>query len=259
MKPVPIRWRLIQWLIFRIMAKSARTVLINRTLVKLDGEQIRWLRPEIDKVIAEIQIEVQKNRAAGRLEELTTFGNRLMVEFAVYTVSGYKVLRRSGLETNSAMLTLSDIGWNIYRKMLTLSSMPSRIMSKDPTRRLTWTIKVLLWFPFNNRNGIGYRVKHWTEDGAVNTVITHCPPQSFARRIAEIDKDQEILDSFYNSWCLYDWPGADVIADDGLRGHYRRSLTLSRGDQCCDMCWHGSARASQLQHYSHGSDRIVLE
>ena len=46
-------------------------------------------------------------------------------------------------------------------------------------------------------------------------------------------------EAFYQSWCLYDWPAADLLAGarvhDGT--HYRRPHTLSRGDAVCDMCW----------------------
>ena len=43
---------------------------------------------------------------------------------------------------------------------------------------------------------------------------------------------------------VYDWPGADIIANDGGRGHYERRQTLSRGDPVCDMCWKAQARSN---------------
>jgi hypothetical protein len=54
--------------------------------------------------------------------------------------------------------------------------------------------------------------------------------------------DPEALAGFANSWCRYDWPGADLIAADGHRGHYVRRRTLSAGDPVCDMCWVARAR-----------------
>ena len=65
--------------------------------------------------------------------------------------------------------------------------------------------------------------------------------------IAAQEGDGEMLDAFYRSWCQYDWPGADVIAGDGARGHYRRTRTLSRGDPVCDMCWIGRAPKNRQQ------------
>ena len=70
---------------------------------------------------------------------------------------------------------------------------------------------------------------------------THCPPQSFVRRLVETHGDRGELEAFYLSWCLYDWPGADLLAGDAAHGHYTRPHTMSRGDDVCDMCWSGRA------------------
>ncbi len=59
------------------------------------------------------------------------------------------------------------------------------------------------------------------------------------RRLIDIFGDRGELDAFYRSWCLFDWPGADIIADDGKHGHYTRQQTMSKRDSICDMCWQG--------------------
>jgi hypothetical protein len=57
--------------------------------------------------------------------------------------------------------------------------------------------------------------------------------------VVERHGDRGELEAFYQSWCLYDWPAADILAGGraGEHGHYERPHTLSQGDSVCDMCW----------------------
>jgi hypothetical protein len=101
------------------------------------------------------------------------------------------------------------------------------------------TLGALMRFPFSSPGRPGYEARVWSDGDGYHTHFTHCPPQSFVRRLVDEQGDHGELDAFYRSWCLYDWPGADLIAADGQRGHYARPHTLSRGDSVCDMCWSG--------------------
>jgi len=92
-------------------------------------------------------------------------------------------------------------------------------------------------FPFSAPGRPGYEAEVWREEGQLLTHWTWCPPQTFVRDLVDRRGDRGELDAFYRAWCLYDWPGADLIADDGEHGHYARRHTLSRGDAVCDMCW----------------------
>ena len=62
---------------------------------------------------------------------------------------------------------------------------------------------------------------------------------------SENDDNSGDMQAFRESWCRYDWPGADIIAGDGARGHYRRRQTLSHGDAVCDMRWIARTRTTQ--------------
>lgn len=233
----PIRWRLTRALLWRVVANAARRVLGNRMLTDADGNGVRWLRPEIDRFLARMKAEAEALRPSARLETLPSAGNRLMVELAVYTAACDRALRRSGLEPASARRTMGDIAWDVYRRMLLTASLPARLVTRDPGRRIRWTIGALLRFPFNAPGAPGYAVDSRVEGDDLLTHFTHCPPQTFVRRLSEETDDPDALEAFRQSWCLYDWPGADLIAGDGHRGHYRRPQTLSHGDPVCDMCW----------------------
>jgi hypothetical protein len=243
MTQTPLHWRLSRRILGLVVSRAASRALINCTLTDTEGRQLRWLGPEVERFLDALEAEAEELRPAARLETLPSFGNRLMVEFAVYTAAGDRVLRRLGIAPGCARQVVADLGWDVYRRMLALSSLPVRLITRDPGRRLRWTIRMLLRFPFDAPGEPGYAVESRTDGEDFLTHFTHCPPQSYARRLSEETKDPHALETFRASWCLYDWPGADIIAGDGRRGHYRRRQTLSHGDPVCDMCW--VARASR--------------
>jgi hypothetical protein len=240
-------WRMVYRTIDRVVAEAAKTVLTERTLHMADGTAIRWLPAEVAAFTAGLHdAAAELRRNAASLDKLG-FGNRLVAELAVYTMAGMKHLVRSGVETECAKEIVADLGWRVYRRMLALYSLPARLVTRDPAKRLTWTIRMLLRFPFSAHEPHGYAVETRQDGDGIHTHFTRCPPQTVVREIAAKEGDGELLEAFYRSWCQYDWPGADVIAGDRKRGHYRRTMTLSRGDPVCDMCWIGRAPKNRKQ------------
>lgn len=238
-------WRLIRTGLSILLSRAAHRVLANYTLVDASGREFRWLRPEIKAFVRSMEAEAAALRPIAHLETLPSLGNRLMVELAVYTAACDRALRKSGVEPACARRTVADLGWEVYRRMLALTSLPARLATRDPGRRLRWTIRLLLRFPFNAPGAPGYAVESRVDGRDILTHFTHCPPQTFVRRLSEETSDPDSLETFRQSWCLYDWPGADLIAGDGRRGHYRRPHTLSHGDAVCDMCWAAQAVATE--------------
>lgn len=216
---------------------------------------MRWLVPEIAGFLDGLDAEAAELRTGARLETLPDYGNRLMVELAVYTSACDRLLRRNGVAPASAREVLADLGWDVYRRMLALASLPARLATRDPGRRLRWTIRLLLRFPFSAPGAPGYAVETRIEGEDILTHFTHCPPQTYVRRLSVETGDSHALEAFRASWCRYDWPGADLIAADGQRGHYSRRLTLSHGDPVCDMCW--AARAASNADRTLGTERVT--
>lgn len=238
-----ILWHCVRRLIRWRLSRSARRVLQTRTLELENGNSLRWLAQEIDLFLGTFEVQAAMMRPSARLGELPNMGNRLMVELAIYTTAAYRGLLDTGLSQLSARGVAADIGWDVYAKLLRLNSLPFRLVTRDPGRRLRGTIGLLLRFPFKSPGAPGYAVEVRREGDDLLTYWTHCPPQSFVRALVADTEDRGDLDTFYESWCQYDWPGADVIANDGHRGHYERRQTLSRGDPVCDMCWKARATA----------------
>jgi hypothetical protein len=234
-------WRLFRWVCRRYLTRFVRKILRNRAFTSANSPPMRWLNADIERYIDLLKIEIVALYPFAQLERQALVGNRIMVELAVMTIAAYRVLVSLGIDRREAELAVADIGWCIYAGQLRLASLPFRLTSRDPAKRLQRTISLLLRFPFTASGAPGYAVKSWKEDGNIYTHFTHCPPHTFVRDLIAEKGDGGELQAFIASWCQYDWPGADVIANDGQRGHYYRGRTLSAGDNVCDMCWKGRA------------------
>lgn len=234
------------------ICRSIKRVLWNRAVANRQGETVRLLGPEIRRLLEKLEPEAEAIRPYAELDRLPSFGNRLMVEFAVYTAACDRLLRQSDIHPPDARAALADLGWHIYRRMLLLASLPFRLSTRDPARRIRLTIQLLLRFPFDAQGAPGYEVETRVENDRILTYFKNCPPQSYIRRLSAETNDPDALEAFRESWCLYDWPGADVIAGDGVRGHYRRTQTLSHGDPVCDMCWAGRGDGERGLHSGLG-------
>lgn len=234
-------WRAIRWGLDRVLGARLRRELRYRALGGPPDDRRRWTGDDIDAFATVLRREVAEARERASPQALPSFGSRLMAELAILTVSADRTLRKCGVASDEAHRLVSDVGWRIYRRLLLAASLPARLVTRDPGRRLRYTIRLLLRFPFAAEGEPGYAVEVRRRGDDLHTDFTHCPPQTVARKLSRGMDDPEILEAFRESWCTYDWPGADIIAGDGRRGHYERTRTLSRGDSVCDMCWRAGA------------------
>jgi hypothetical protein len=245
-------WRVTRVCLMIAFGRSARRVLTGRVLDPDRPQLGGWDRDGIGLFLRATEAQAATLRPAVRLEQFSRFGNRLMVELTAVTIAAYRVMLDLGVSRKEASRSVGDVGWDFYSAMLRLNSLPFRLFFRDPSRRIRATIRLLLRFPFGAAGRPGYEVSVWSDAGNIHTHFTHCPPQSAVRSIVESHGDRGDLEAFYQSWCQYDWPGADLIAADGVSGHYRRAHTLSRGDAVCDMCWLGEAAPDES---GEGKDR----
>lgn len=227
----------------RPFRQAAKAILQGRLLDPEKPDAGRWLRCDVDTYLDDVWHRTERLLPSAELATLPNLGNRHNVFLAVVTVAAYQELLQRGTRPDYAKRLVADLGWKIYERLLRLTSLPVRLTTRTTRRRLERTLRALMVFPFSAPGAPGYEVKVRPVDDGIATYWTHCPPQSFVRRLVESRGDNGELDAFYNSWCQYDWPGADIIASDGAHGHYDRPHTLSRGDPVCDMCWH-TARAT---------------
>ena len=233
-------WKIIYAPLFR---RAARQILRGRLHDIQIPEKGRWLESDIKAYLKLTWIRVDSLMPIARLDKLPDMGNRHNVFLAVATTAAYQIMLERNVPSEYARTLVSDLGWKIYSCMLKAVSMPFWIFTRDPRRRMHKSVRALIKYLISSPGSPGHEVKVWTEGYDTYTHWTHCPPQTFVRRLIEINGDQGELEAFYQSWCLYDWAGADILAADGQKGHYSRQHTLSRGDSVCDMCWHGCAKS----------------
>jgi hypothetical protein len=230
--------RLLQLVYRPLVRRAARQILEGRWTDPERPEAGRWLRRDVDAFLARTWREVDTLLPEAALATLPNFGNRHNVFLAVVTTAAYRALLDQGVERGHAMLLVGDVGWKIYAWLLQAASLPFRLARRSRAGRLEATLRALMRFPFAAPGPPGYQVETRFEPGRVHTHWTHCPPLAFVRRVVAAHGDRGEVEAFYRSWCLYDWPAADLLVDDGRHGHYRRPHTLSRGDSVCDMCWY---------------------
>jgi len=225
-------------LVYRpLLRGSARQILQGRLLDPDDPQKGRWLRFDVDDILNAVWARVDELIPQSGLEALPTLGSRHNVFLAIVTTAAYQALLERDVASAYAAELVADVGWKIYELGTKAVSFPFRISTRDTGKRIERTIRMLMVFPFSAPGRPGYEAKVWREDGQLLTHWTWCPPQEFVRNLVARNGDRGELDAFSRSWCLYDWPGADLIAGDGEHGHYARAHTLSRGDAVCDMCW----------------------
>ena len=228
-----------------LVLRSAHQILKGRLLDLENPNRGRWLDSDVRDYLNQIWVRCDSLTPVAALEKLPTYGNRHNVFLAVVTTAAYQVMIERGVSSRYAIQLVGDLCWKIYALMLKAVSTPYRITTRDPGRRMEKILRALMFFPFNAPGAPGDEVKVSTEGSDTYTHWIHCPPQSFVRRLIEVNGNRGELDAFYNTWCLYDWPGADILVSDGQRGHYSRLHTLSRGDAVCDMCWHGVVKVNK--------------
>lgn len=239
-----------------LLFRAARQVLLAREIDMADGTRQRWLGPDFR--VFRAATKTRRRQLPPMVDLPRPFGNRLMVELTDATLAANLALRELGVAPSAARVLVADIGWVVYARMLSLASLPFRLTSRRAEERLKGTIRALLRFPFAAPGAPGYAVETRIEGDAILTHFTHCPPQTRVREQTAATGDAELLAVFRESWCRYDWPGADLIAGDGARGHYRRRQTLSHGDPVCDMCWAGSARPNHLRNGNTPTGRVPV-
>jgi len=235
-------WKMVYAPLFR---RGARQILRGRLLDMQAPEKGRWLDSDVKAYLSHVWKRTETLMPIAQLDELPDFGNRHNVFLAAATTAAFQVMLERGVPSKYAQTLVADLGWKIYRWILITGCLPFRMITRNPSRRMRMGVQAMMRLMFSAPGPPGYEVKTWTQGSDTFAHWTHCPPQAFVRRVIEQNGDRGELDAFYHSWCLYDWVGADLLANDGRRGHYSRQHTLSRGDSVCDMCWHGNAKAGQ--------------
>jgi len=202
---------------------------------RADSSARRFTRPDCARVRNHTVDWYERLLPIAHLEHLPTRGNRLNVRLAVMTMALYRALLDEGMESGRAAALVGDVDWIAYESSARPLVFLARLRHRDPHRRMTFALRMLLRFPFSAPGRPGYEVETADTEDAFHTTWTWCPPQTFVRDLVETHGDHGELDAFRGSWCTYDWQFNDLLGDG--HGDYRRPHTLSEGDDRCDMRW----------------------
>jgi hypothetical protein len=166
-----------------------------------------------------------------------TFGSRMNVQLAAVTLAFYQSLLASGVSKEEAVELVGDICWEIYQIWGKYGQFLRRWFHTDPIanhqKRVRPDGSWPMAFPFNPP---GYQARYHPFEQGIGFDVVHCP-------VAEFFKKQNAGDLGALTWCMLDYPLAEMI-DLQLN----RTQTLAAGNPVCDFRW---SRATQVPMIIH--------
>lgn len=218
-----------RWMVRRAMHRSVR----GRDRNPDDPGAGRITRRQVRRILRSVWRHERALLPRARLERYPLVGNRINVYLAVLTLAAYRGLKEEGIPEEHAARLFADAGWTVYEAMIRPARWLSRLARRSPRGRMELILRSLMRFPFGqpeDPDAPGYRVEAWTDESGLHTHWTRCPPLQLVQALGEPGE----LKVFQQSWCCYDYPGAEAMVEGG---RFRRTRVMSRGDEVCDMLW----------------------
>ncbi len=97
-------------IVLGLLSGAAGDVLLSREIVYADGRNVRWLKSDLTRFMGKLAVEAASQRQIADRTALPSFGNRLMVELAVFTSAAYRVLLGEGVVPAMARQLVGDVG-----------------------------------------------------------------------------------------------------------------------------------------------------
>jgi len=196
----------------------------------------RFVRSDVEHLVKQTHIIVDKLIPEAELSRLRSRGNRLNTLLGVYSLASYRAIRESGISHKRAIELFGDIGWQLYTLGVNIPLFFIRPFTRNPQTRLNLVLRVFLIFPFAE-DPVGYHRTYWKEKDRYRTDWHRCVVFDYFRKHGT----EEEIDFFRRTWCQYDFALPRLIHPDGI---YERPHTLSSGDSVCDMKWYGRVNSS---------------
>ncbi len=149
-----------------------------------------------------------------------TLGSRQNVLLAALTLSFLDVLEADGVERGYAIELTGDVCWRFYRQWGQGTRVATRLIHRDPVRRLRLSVNAFLTFPFGRP---GYEFDDVPEADGRALDVQRCP-------VADYLGSRGAADLCAGSWCNLDYALAEMWG-----GTLERSGTLVAGASCCDF------------------------
>jgi hypothetical protein len=197
---------------------AARRAIQGRNRSRSDPTAGRFTRTQIagivDVAFARFELQVPA------LPSEPTVGSRQNVMLAALTLGFLEALERDGIERGYAIELTADVCWRFYRQWGYATRAATRLIARDPVRRLRLSVDAFLTFPFGRP---GYQFDDVNQDDGRSLDMRRCP-------VADYLGDRGAADLCAGSWCNLDYALAEMWG-----GTLERSGTLVGGASCCDF------------------------
>jgi hypothetical protein len=204
--------------------RALHRVVIGRPRRRGAPEAGRFLKSEVRRVFQRaIQLFDEGRRTTvlppGR-------GARRNVTAGIWSLALFRAFKEELGDGDYAAELVTDYLWLAYERSAAVFRIVSRVLVRNPRRRLHLFVRLGLIYPFGRP---GYEWTARTVGPALETDFRRCPVWDYFRT-----QDEEAREFFRRSWCTLDFPLAEALVDGG---RYERAHSLSRGDDVCDMRW----------------------
>jgi hypothetical protein len=222
---VPGRWTLTAVRAAGPFARmAARAAIMGRNRSRSDPTAGRFTRSEVTRIV-----DVAFSRFERHVPELPsepTVGSRQNVTLAALTLSFLEALEEFGIERCYAIELTGDTCWRFYRQWGQGTRAATRLVTRDPVRRLRLSVNAFLTFPFGRP---GYRFDDLVQDDGRSLDMVRCP-------VADYLGSRGAADLCAGSWCNLDYALAEMWG-----GSLQRDGTLVGGANGCDFRFRVSA------------------
>jgi len=155
-----------------------------------------------------------------------TPGGQQMVRGAVGAVAIYRGLRDSGIEHAYAIELGGDIGYQFYKLSVDPFRWVARLFARTPAKKMDLIQRLVIDIGIPSPD---YDVVVCNPPSGLAYDIHRCPPYDYVKTLGA-----EELEFFQKTNCTFDWPIAEYWVKGGC---YKRTKTLSHGDEMCDQRW----------------------
>jgi L-2-amino-thiazoline-4-carboxylic acid hydrolase len=196
----------------------ARRAITGRNRSRSDPTAGRFTRSQVSRIVNEGFTRFE--REVPDLPCEPTLGSRQNVLLAALTLSFLEALEADGIERGYAIELTGDVCWRVYQQWGHGTRAATRLITRDPVRRLRLSVNAFLTFPFGRP---GYRFDDVPQPDGRSLDMQRCP-------VADYLGSRGAADLCAGSWCNLDYALAEMWG-----GTLERSGTLVAAGSCCDF------------------------
>lgn len=197
---------------------AARAAIVGRSRSRSDPTAGRFTRSEVNQIVSAAYSRFERH--VPDLPSEPTIGSRQNVTLAALTLALLEALEEDGVERAYAIELTGDTCWRFYRQWGQVTKAASRLITRDPVRRLRLSVDTFLTFPFGRP---GYRFDDVEQDDGRSIDMRRCP-------VADYLGSHGAADLCADAWCNLDYGLSEMWG-----GKLDRSGTLVGGANCCDF------------------------